>query len=226
MTDRILDKESFEKPIWATEPEEGHEWNVEDILRDRDYGWKLDYYHEKDTSWDVSVSRMQMKIRKCQDDIESNKKILAKLDSDAEKQEQAEQQDLANRKARAEQLEKAKKESDAAKKEGDAAKKVVIPEIPYFKKITPTERKRLDQVYAVAKDAINDDTKTMETSENLLKDYLWYQHVEKCKTATLRRIRNKFRNDGDLDFMRRGVTWVNNYSSKLFGEFKDPPASE
>jgi hypothetical protein len=63
MTDYI-NKRPISELIAETEPLPIYEYIARDIQRDRDYGWKLNYYHDwNTTSYDMSVCRSEMAIR-------------------------------------------------------------------------------------------------------------------------------------------------------------------
>lgn len=90
-----------------------------------------------------------------------------------------------------------------------------------YKPLTKQEKKHMDAAYVIATDEINSDKQTLRVMEPYLEDALWSQFVESRTTQFMRYIRNKFMIDGDLDFLKRGVTWVYNYAKNQ----RDPNSS-
>lgn len=90
-----------------------------------------------------------------------------------------------------------------------------------YKLLTKQEKKHMDSAYVIAIDEINSDKQTLRVMEPYLEDALWSQFVESRTTQFMRYIRNKFMHDGDLNFLKRGVTWVNNYAKNQ----RDPNSS-
>jgi len=90
-----------------------------------------------------------------------------------------------------------------------------------YKPITKQEKKHMDSAYVIATDEINSDKQTLRAMEPYLEDALWSQFVESRTTQFMRYIRNKFMLDGDLNFLKRGVTWVYTYAKNQ----RDPNSS-
>ena len=47
-----------------------------------------------------------------------------------------------------------------------------------------------------------------------LDDLIFNQHIELGQKRTMRFLRNKYMEDGDQDFLEKGVTWAANYAAK------------
>jgi hypothetical protein len=47
-----------------------------------------------------------------------------------------------------------------------------------------------------------------------LEDILFNQNVELGQRRTMRFLRNKYLNDGDQEFLEKGVTWAANYAAR------------
>jgi len=95
-----------------------------------------------------------------------------------------------------------------------------------YKKIVKAQQQIMDQNYATAIDSINDDTSTIKREQLLLQDYLWNQHLEASINRMMRYLRNKFIKDGDIDFLRRGVTWTRNHEKQFVGYVKPEEKEE
>lgn len=81
--------------------------------------------------------------------------------------------------------------------------------------LSKKERSDLDRQYALSTDAITEHKSELAILEPLVEKMLWSQYVERRTDNTLRYLRNKFMNDRDEDFLRRGVTWAYTYKYKL-----------
>lgn len=99
----------------------------------------------------------------------------------------------------------------------DTANSRLPPTDKNYKKIVKVQQQIMDQNYAAAIDSINDDTATIKREQPLLQDYIWNQHLEASINRTMRYLRNKFMRDSDIDFLRRGVTWVRNHEKQFIG---------
>jgi len=61
----------------------------------------------------------------------------------------------------------------------------------------------------------------IKKNNKLLEEYKWFQFIEKNQTRNLRIIRNKFIIDNDLDYLKKGVSWICSYSERLRGNKVD-----
>jgi hypothetical protein len=174
-----IEKRSFEELVLGTESDKRYEHVVDDILRDKAYGWSLNYYSDSaKTSWDVAVGRTALRIVKLEEGVAYNKTLLA---------------------ASEDKIKRSRLEPNDAN----------------YLKISKVALQAVDQAYATATDEIGEMTKELEELRPLQEEQIWKQYVEKRTGATLRQLRNKFQIDGDVDFMRRGVTWAWAYCYKL-----------
>lgn len=175
------EKDTFYKVVSATEPDERDEYIVQDILRDRDYGWKLNYYSPTEKpSWTIPVIRGRLKIDQVKANIVKHQTILAKIDED----------------------------TDCSRLE---------PTNEKYKKLTHKEKDEMNRLYALAVDTINEDNNNLEELINELRKNEINECVEITRTQFLRRIRNDFRSNRDIDYLKRAVTWVVEYTEKLRG---------
>ena len=70
-------------------------------------------------------------------------------------------------------------------------------------------------------DIINNLNNLIKKNNKLLEEYKWLQYIELNETRHLRMLRNKFQIYHDLDYLRRGVTWICSYSERLRGNKVD-----
>lgn len=84
-----------------------------------------------------------------------------------------------------------------------------------YKPINKHAVKAMDQAYVVATDEINYHINALKSLRPYLEDALWSHYIESKTTRTMRYLRNKFMNDSDINFLRRGTTWAMTYAKKL-----------
>jgi hypothetical protein len=181
-SDLYLDTRPVDEIINSTEIIPQYEFIVNDIIRDRDYGWSLDYFKgDGTTTYDVIIARTKMEINDCMKLIVDNKLVIDKT------------RDL---------IDNNNKETGKNKK-----KDIDINEL----------NKKIEE----AIDNISELNNLIKKDEQLLKDYKWLQFVELNQEGHLRRIRNKFQIYGDLEYVRKGVSWICSYTEKLRGNLID-----
>ena len=81
--------------------------------------------------------------------------------------------------------------------------------------------KELNTKLEDAIDMINNLDILIKKNNKLLEEYKWFQFIEKNQTRNLRIIRNKFIIDNDLDYLKKGVSWICSYSERLRGNKVD-----
>jgi len=170
--DMYIDKRPIDEIINASKIYPQYEFIVNDILRDRDYGWTLDYYKgDNTTSYDVIIGRTKMEINDYNKYIVENKLSIDKA------------RDLIDKN----------------------------------KKLKKNEIDDLNKKIENAIDSINDFNNLIKKNESLLEEYKWLQFVELHKERHLRMIRNKFKMNRNLEYLRKGVSWICSYTDKLRG---------
>ena len=83
-----------------------------------------------------------------------------------------------------------------------------------YKKAKPAEVANWDRQYVQAEEDILIDTKRSAELDSLIPKWSWNRDLELGRERTLYRLRNKFMRDNDLEFLRKGVTWANEYELK------------
>ena len=86
---------------------------------------------------------------------------------------------------------------------------------PDYLHLTPQNLKTMDSSYAVATDTIAENNEHIKTTTAFLNEALWNQYIESRTRQIMRHLRTKFKTDNDVEFLRRGVTWIHNYAVKL-----------
>jgi hypothetical protein len=73
-----IEKRSFEELVQGTAPMPQYEYVVKDILRDKAYDWRPNYYADyAKTSWDLAVCRAAIRIKELEAGLKANKELLA-----------------------------------------------------------------------------------------------------------------------------------------------------
>ena len=85
------------------------------------------------------------------------------------------------------------------------------------KKLKKNEIDDLNKKIENAIDNINEYNIIIKKNESLLEEYKWLQFVELHKERHLRMIRNKFKMNRNLEYLRKGVSWICSYTDKLRG---------
>ena len=88
------------------------------------------------------------------------------------------------------------------------------PDHADYVKLSRAEHATMDRDYVIAEHAIGTLMALREEHEDLLLDYRMNQHLELVVSSSMRRLQEKFRQDGDADFLRRGITWAFEYAAK------------
>jgi hypothetical protein len=81
--------------------------------------------------------------------------------------------------------------------------------------------KELNTKIEDAIDMISNLNILIKKNNKLLEEYKWLQFIEFNETKNLRVLRNKFQIYNDLDYLRKGVSWICSYSEKLRGNKVD-----
>jgi len=170
--DMYIDKRPIDEIINSTDIIPQYEFIVNDIIRDRDYGWTLDYFKgDGTTTYDTIIYKTKKEISECMKEIVENKLLIDKSRDSIEKNKKLKQIDIDN----------------------------------------------LNKKIEIAIDNINELNNMIKKEEKILKDYEWLQFVEISQERSLRMIRNKFQMNGNLEYVRRGVSWACSYAEKLRG---------
>jgi len=77
----MAETRSFEEQVASTIPNSKYDYVIENILRDKEYGWSLNYYKpDGKSSYDVGIARMTNEIKELTANIVTNEKLMKTLD--------------------------------------------------------------------------------------------------------------------------------------------------
>lgn len=77
-----------------------------------------------------------------------------------------------------------------------------------YKKATPAEVSRWDKQYVQAQEDIMLDAKGSDYLGEQIELWSWNRYIEQGRMNRLKGLRDKYKGDGDLEFLRKGVTWA------------------
>lgn len=181
-----MPSDEFIDCVNKTTPDPRDKYIVDDILRDRDYRWELNYYHDyRKTSYDLVVCRTKLAIEELKTSIQEYETTLKKIDDDTDRSR-------------------------------------LEPTDEKFKKLSAKDKERMNKDYAIAIDGLNSAGPLLEELTQDLMKYEIKQYAELTMGQILRRIRNEFRFNKDMDYLTRGVTFAMEHSYKLRGEVREP----
>jgi hypothetical protein len=211
--------------VRATEPDVKNEHVVNDILRDKTSGWALDYFKETASSVDVALARAIAGMDR--DALEAESVTLRKSLSAVENSH-GEGIDL-EKKARVEDM---RHRLDILKREVEYAQDKVLQEkkrkeAEDLKTSIATVRKEMEDGRATEIRRLNGrleknrqeiqrltgivGTTTYPSWSAAVMALSKQQNKENHRRRHIQHLRNKFKEDGDLDYLTRGVTWVENH---------------
>jgi len=82
-SDLFIEKRSIEELIEETKVDEQYNYIVDDILRDMEYNWRLEYYKDDgQNSYNISVYTTQSICKELENEIKADEDIIKKLDID------------------------------------------------------------------------------------------------------------------------------------------------
>ena len=85
---------------------------------------------------------------------------------------------------------------------------------PKFKKMSPKEVEELEKEYSEAYTIKCQQMVLLDGAEQVCQDLTWKQYTERKRLSLIQGLRNTFMMNADEDYLRRGVTWVENYCTK------------
>jgi hypothetical protein len=208
--------------VRATEPDVKNEHVVNDILRDKASGWALNYFREAASSVDVSLARAIAGMDRDALEAESVnlRKSLAAMEGHGEgnPEKKAVVEDMRHR------LDTLKREVEYVPKNLQEKKR---KEVEDLKASIATVRKEMEDGRTTEIRRLNGRLEKNRQEILRLTGMVgnttypsWSaavlalskeQNKENHRRRHIQHLRNKFKEDGDLDYLRRGVTWVENY---------------
>lgn len=79
---------------------------------------------------------------------------------------------------------------------------------PKYKKATPTEVSRWDKQYVQAQEDMMHGANESDYLGEQIEVWSWNRYIEMGRMNRLKGLRDKYKEDGDLEFLQKGVTWV------------------
>jgi flagellar biosynthesis GTPase FlhF len=217
--------------VRATEPEAKHLLTVHDILRDKASGWSFNYFKECSSSVDVPLTRAiagvdfilleaeAVTLRKSlsavenshAEDIDQEKKAAVedmRRRLDAVKREMEYAQDKATQDAKRKEAEELRQSIAVARKEMEDAR---TREIRRLTGLLEKNRQEVARLRTIAGNV----PAGYESYSAAVVGFSKQQYKENHRRRHMQHLRNKFMEDGDQDYLTRGVTWVENHVARL-----------
>jgi hypothetical protein len=166
----------WREQVFTTEamPKYGH--IVENILRDKENGWKMDYYRDTSTGYDMHVGRAQGEAQNHKSQIKKYEGQLNKITQTLE------------------------------------ASKTAVPGV---KKLSAKAAAALEEEYIEIYKMKCEQMICLDAAEKNRRGFEWQQFLQRKRLTLLQALRNDFVLKGDADYVRRGVTWIEEYIRKL-----------
>lgn len=213
--------------VRATEPDAKHEHVVNDILRDKASSWALNYFREAASSVDVALARAVAGMDR--DALEADSVTLRKSLATMEGHGECDQEKKAAVEEMRHRLDTLKREIEYAQDKGVQEKK--RKEADELRTSIATMRKEMEDGRTTEIRRLNGRLEKNRQEMQRLTGIVgtttypsWsaavlalsnQQNKENHRRRHIQHLRNKFKEDGDLDYLRRGVTWVENYIVKI-----------
>lgn len=79
---------------------------------------------------------------------------------------------------------------------------------PKYKKATPADVSRWDKQFVQAQEDIMHDANHSDYLGEQIELWSWNRYIEQGRMNRLKGLRDKYKDDGDLEFLRKGVSWA------------------
>lgn len=215
--------------VRATEPDVKHQHVVNDILRDKASGWLNNYFREAASSVDVPLARAIAGVDRenletesaglrtslaavensCGEGIDLEKKAAVedmRRRLDAIKREMEYAQDKATQDAKRAEAEQLRTSVAAMRKDMEDGRSA---EIRRLNGLLEKNRQEMLRLASIA------GSTTYSSWSAAVMALSRQQYKENHRRRHLQHLRNKFKEDGDFDYLSRGVTWVETHTGSL-----------
>jgi hypothetical protein len=217
--------------VRATEPEDKHILTVHDILRDKASGWLNNYFRETASSVDVPLARAIAGVDSTLLEAEAvtlRKSLTAVENSRGEGIDQEKKAAVEDMRRRLDALKREleyaqdKATQDAKRKEADQLRTAITVARNEMEDARALEIRRLNGLLEKNRQEI---ARLSIIAGSVPAGYESYsaavvglskqQYKENHRRRHMQHLRNKFMEDGDQDYLERGVTWVENHVARL-----------
>jgi len=89
------------------------------------------------------------------------------------------------------------------------------PQDPKYKKLTPKQVEALEAEYTDLYKLKCEQMVLLDGAQQVEQGLIWIQSTQRKRLEMLQNIRNGFMQDGDSEYMAKGVTWVEGYIENL-----------
>ena len=225
VTDELADQ------VRATEPEAKHLLTVHDILRDKASGWLNNYFKETASSVDVPLARAIAGVD-CTlleaENVTLRKSLVAVENSRGEGIDQEKKAAVEDMRQRLDGLKREmeytqdKAAQDAKRKEAEQLRTSIAAmrnemedgralEIRRLTGLLEKNRQEISRLSTIAGNV----PAGYESFSAAVVGLSRQQYKENHRRRHMQHLRNKFKEDGDQDYLERGVTWVENHVARL-----------
>jgi len=206
VVDKYSDNRSFKELVNDTIADSKYDSVVENILRDKESGWKLNYYKpDGKSSCDPELARMYSELKQYNINIDTNKKLISKLTSNIKLAILKNKQIAEDRIL----LSTMKEEKDVETKCIDIDEPV-LTELEFKSDVLKTWKSQI----AIAEEEIKIDISRTKELESKIPKWEWNRVLELSLDSNLQRVRNQFVIDNNEELLRKGVSWACNYAYK------------
>jgi hypothetical protein len=217
--------------VRATEPDAKHLLTVHDILRDKASGWLNNYFRETCSSVDVPLARAIAGVDCTLLEAENvilRKSLVTVENSRGESIDQEKKAAVEDMRQRLDALKREmeyaqdKAAQDAKRKEAEQLRTSIAVARNEMEDARTAEIRRLNGLLEKNRQEV---ARLAATAGNVPAGYDSYsaavvafsrqQYKENHRRRHMQHLRNKFKEDGDQDYLERGVTWVENHVARL-----------
>jgi hypothetical protein len=203
--DTYVDNRSFEELVTDTTPDDSYDFVIDNILRDRDNGWTLNYYKpSRNSSCDAEIARINQEIIECTTAIAVNQKLVTKIEENIKNASQKNKKIAVDRAMRS----AIKDEMGVETKWGQEAAEADTSHLVFKSDLVEKWKNQRN----TAEEEIRIDTRRLKEIKSLLPKWEWNRYLELSLESNIQRLRNQFVIDHDEEFLRKGVTWACKYA--------------
>ena len=203
--DSYTDNRTFDELVNDSKPDSSYDFVVDNILRDRDSGWTLNYYKPtKNSTCDAEIARMNLEINDRNTNIATNEKLIQKIDDNIKFASITNKIIAVDRARRA----TIKAEVGVETKWGEDYAEPDVSRKEF--KGDLVEKWKNQRI--TAEDEIHIDKLRIKEIQILLPKWEWNRYLELSLESNLQRLRNQYAIDYNEEFLRKGIAWACKYA--------------